>query len=191
MAKNLEVNHDPIILVFGDSISSAHGMSDEQGWVSLLNQKLRENNKDYRLINTSVSGETTTGGLARLPRILQTYKPSIVILELGGNDGLRGYPVSQIRENLQKMIELCRRENIEVLLVGMVLPYNYGIRYRNAFENAFSELAESNDIQFLPFLLDGASTSINLIQEDRIHPRPEAQTIILDQIWQHLADLLL
>ena len=122
LAKNLEVNHDPIILVFGDSISSAHGMSDEQGWVSLLNQKLRENNKDYRLINTSVSGETTTGGLARLPRILQTYKPSIVILELGGNDGLRGYPVSQIRENLQKMIELCRRKNIEVLLVGMVLP---------------------------------------------------------------------
>ena len=99
MAKNLEVNHDPIILVFGDSISTAHGMPDDQGWVSLLNQKLIENNNDYRLINTSVSGETTTGGLARLPQILQTYKPSIVILELGGNDGLRGYPVSQIREN--------------------------------------------------------------------------------------------
>tara|TARA_A100001011_G_scaffold114534_2_gene121196 strand:+ start:1688 stop:2263 length:576 start_codon:yes stop_codon:yes gene_type:complete len=191
LAKNLEVNHDPIILVFGDSVSSAHGMPDDQGWVSLLNQKLIENNNDYRLINTSVSGETTTGGLARLPQILQTYKPSIVILELGGNDGLRGYPVSQIRENLQKMIELCKRENIEVLLIGMVLPYNYGIRYRTAFENAFSELAESNDVQFLPFLLDGASTPIDLIQEDRIHPRPEAQPIILDQIWQHLANLLM
>ena len=191
LAQNLGVDHDPVILVFGDSISTAYGMSDDQGWVTLLNRKLRENNQHYRLINASISGETTTGGLARLPQVLQTYKPSIVILELGGNDGLRGYPVTQIQKNLQEMIELCEVRKIKVLLVGMVLPYNYGQRYRNAFEEVFSDLAGSNDVQFLPFLLDGASTSPDLIQEDRIHPRPDAQRIILEQIWQHLAHLIL
>ena len=191
LAQNLGVDHDPVILVFGDSISTAYGMSEDQGWVTLLNRKLRENNHDYRLINASISGETTTGGLSRLPQVLQTYKPSVVILELGGNDGLRGYPIIQIQKNLQEMIELCDVRKIEVLLVGMVLPYNYGQRYRDAFEKVFSDLAGSNDVQFLPFLLDGASTSPDLIQEDRIHPRPEAQRIILEQIWQHLAHLIL
>ena len=117
LAQNPGVDHDPVILVFGDSISTAYGMSEDRGWVTLLNRKLIENNHDYRLINASISGETTTGGLARLPQVLQTYKPSVVILELGGNDGLRGYPVTQIQKNLQEMIELCESRKTEVLLV--------------------------------------------------------------------------
>ena len=190
IAQDLELDHNPTVLVFGDSISSAYGMTKDQGWVSLLNQKLRENNNNHRVINASVSGETTTGGLTRLPKILKAYKPGIVILELGGNDGLRGYPVAQIQRNIQRMIELCKDSDSEVLLVGMVLPYNYGYRYRNAFENVFLELATNNEVQFLPFLLDGASTSFDLIQDDRLHPRPEAQKLILYQIWEHLEGLL-
>ena len=178
------------ILVFGDSISAAYGMSPEEGWVSLLDQQLLQNNHNYQVINASVSGETTGGGLIRLPKTLEIHQPDIVILELGGNDGLRGYPIDQIQENMQDMIDLSKQVDARVLLIGMVLPPNYGQRYTLAFETLFQNLAAENHVEFLPFLLEGVTTSESLIQRDGIHPKPEAQPMLLNDVWQHLEKML-
>ena len=185
-------NTDPhyTILVFGDSISAAYGMAREEGWVSLLDQQLLQKNHNYKVINASVSGETTGGGLIRLPKMLEIHQPDIIILELGGNDGLRGYPIYQIQENLQGMIDLSKQVEASVLLVGMVLPPNYGNRYTIAFETLFQNLATKNDVEFLPFLLEGVTTPETLIQRDGIHPKPEAQPMLLNDIWQHLEKML-
>ena len=165
-------------------------MSPEEGWVSLLDQQLLQNNHNYQVINASVSGETTGGGLIRLPKTLEIHQPDIVILELGGNDGLRGYPIDQIQENLQDMIDLSKQVDARVLLIGMVLPPNYGQRYTVAFETLFQNLAAENHVEFLPFLLEGVTTSESLIQRDGIHPKPEAQPMLLNDVWQHLEKML-
>ena len=165
-------------------------MAREEGWVSLLDQQLLQKNHNYQVINASVSGETTGGGLIRLPKMLEIHQPDIIILELGGNDGLRGYPIYQIQENLQGMIDLSKQVEASVLLVGMVLPPNYGNRYTIAFETLFQDLAAKNDVEFLPFLLEGVTTPETLIQRDGIHPKPEAQPMLLNDIWQHLEKML-
>ena len=179
------------ILVFGDSISAAYGMAREQGWVSLLDQRLLQKNHKYQVINASVSGETTGGGLVRLPKTLEIHQPDIVILELGGNDGLRGYPIDRIQQNLQDMIDLSTKVDARVLVIGMVLPPNYGRRYTVAFETLFRDLAAENEVEFLPFLLEGVTTSESLIQRDGIHPKPEAQPMLLNDVWAHLEKMLM
>ncbi len=179
------------ILVFGDSISAAYGMAREQGWVSLLDQRLLQKNHKYQVINASVSGETTGGGLVRLPKTLEIHQPDIVIIELGGNDGLRGYPIDRIQQNLQDMIDLSTKVDARVLVIGMVLPPNYGRRYTVAFETIFQELAAENEVEFLPFLLEGVTTSESLIQRDGIHPKPEAQPMLLNDVWGHLEKMLM
>lgn len=174
------------VLVFGDSISAGYGIQREQGWVALLAERL----PDWRVINASVSGETTGGGLARLPEALARHDPDLVILELGGNDALRGYPVSRIRDNLSEMVRLARAEADEVLLLGMQIPPNYGPRYTREFAEAFQEVAESESVALVPFFLEQVALEPALMQDDGIHPTAAAQPLLLDAVWPTLAPLL-
>lgn len=178
------------IVVFGDSISAAYGMDADQGWVSLLSDRLKEQYPHYEVINASVSGETTGGGLTRLPKTLAIHQPDILVLELGGNDGLRGYPIDKISSNLSTMASMARAAGSDVLLIGMVLPPNYGRRYTQSFERLFQEVADLHSLSFVPFLLAGTSTDRALIQRDGIHPTVEAQPKLLDDIWPTLAPML-
>lgn len=165
-------------------------METEQGWVSLLAGRVAETGMDCQVINASVSGETTGGGVVRLPKTLDIHQPDILILELGGNDGLRGYPIDKIRENLVTMITMSQDQGIRTLLVGMVLPPNYGRRYTDAFERQFAEVAELTGAPLVPYLLDGTDTDPAMLQADGIHPRPEAQSRLLDDIWPYMESLL-
>jgi len=178
------------LLVFGDSISAAYGMEQNQGWVYLLAEQPAIKAAGFEIINASVSGETTDGGVVRLPKTLALHQPDIVIIELGGNDGLRGYPISNIRTNLDQMIQLSQASGAQVLLIGMVLPPNYGRRYTRAFESVFSAAAAEFEINVVPFLLNGVATDESLMQRDGIHPRPEAQQLMLDGIWPYLQPLV-
>jgi acyl-CoA thioesterase I len=161
-------------------------MDQEQGWVYLLTERLTTRELDYLVVNASVSGETTGGGLVRLPKTLQIHQPDLVVLELGGNDGLRGYPISRIRDNLAGMIDAILLSGADVLLVGMVLPPNYGRRYTRAFEQLFVQVAARFKVPFLPFLLEGVTTSDSLLQRDGIHPTPAAQMLLLDDLWPQI-----
>jgi acyl-CoA thioesterase-1 len=178
------------ILVYGDSISAAYGMEKSKGWVNLLAKRIAIDRPHYKVVNASVSGETTGGGVTRLPKSLAFHQPDVLVLELGGNDGLRGYPISSIRDNLQIMIQQAKTSGAHVLLIGMVLPPNYGLRYTLAFEKIFSSLAEEHSLPFVPFLLDGVSTGKSLVQRDGIHPTVEAQPKLLDDVWPSLAPML-
>ncbi len=178
------------ILIVGDSISAGYGMEQEQGWVYLLNQRLSEKNIQYNVINLSISGETTGGGLLRLPQAIQRHQPKIVIIELGGNDGLRGYPIDKIRQNLHQMVSISKSTGADVLLVGMMLPPNYGRRYSESFQRTFIEVAEELKVAVLPFLLEGVATHEDLMQRDGIHPNPSAQKLLLDNIWPVIDRLL-
>lgn len=178
------------ILIFGDSISAAYGMDREKGWVQLLTRRLAAQALDYKVINASVSGETTGGGLVRIPKTLQIHQPDLVIIELGGNDGLRGYPINKIRGNLAAIVEATLGSGADILLVGMVLPPNYGSRYTNAFAALYSEIAGTFNVPFIPYLLKGTSTHDSLIQADGIHPTEAAQGLLLDDIWPKIASIL-
>ena len=183
-------NDTPVILVFGDSLSAAYRMEESQGWVALLQERLQEQAYKPRVVNGSVSGETTGGGLARLPAQLASSQPDIVILELGGNDGLRGLPVPAIRDNLQQMIELSQQAGARVLLVGIQIPPNYGSRYTTPFYAQYEELAEEYDTELIPFLLDGIAEHLQWMQDDGIHPTAEAQPMIVDIVWPVLESML-
>ena len=178
------------IIVLGDSLSAGYGIKIQQGWVNLLAQRLATEGYGYRVINASVSGETTQGGLARLPRALETHKPAIVIVELGGNDGLRGLPLNASRENLARIIELSRDSQARVLLVGMFIPPNYGPRYGQEFRDMFSALAAKYPVAFLPFLLDQVALKNELMQSDGIHPNAAGQPQMLENVWPELKPLL-
>ena len=180
----------PVILVFGDSISAGYGLPLEQGWVELLRTKLKAQGYGYQVVNASVSGETTAGGLARLPRALELHHPSIVILELGGNDGLRGLPVAQMRTNLTQMISLSTAAGAKVLLLGMRMPPNYGPEYTKQFAMVFSDLATEKKISLVPFLLTDIALSPALLQADDIHPNAQGQPILLDNVWPTLKPLI-
>ena len=180
----------PTIVVYGDSISAAYGMAPELGWVNLLSSQLIELAPQYEVINASVSGETTGGGLVRLPKTISRHQPDILILELGGNDGLRGYPIDKIESNLTEMVRIAQAAGARVMLIGMVLPPNYGKRYTRAFEQVFTKIAEANNLALVPFLLDGVATSESLLQRDGIHPRPEAQALLLENILPTLLTVL-
>ncbi|MFO7188529.1 MAG: arylesterase [Pseudomonadota bacterium] len=178
------------ILVYGDSLSAAYGISQRQGWVALLQERLQARNLDYTVVNASISGETSSGGAARIDEVLSRTKPDIVVLALGANDGLRGLPVAQMKRNLSRIIEASQQAGARVLVAGMRLPPNYGQRYAQEFEQAFAELAKRHKTAYLPFLLEGMATQQALFQPDQLHPTAEAQPIILDTVWQALEPLL-
>ena len=180
----------PVILVFGDSISAGYGLAPEQGWVELLKTRLKSQGYGYQVVNASVSGETTAGGLARLPRALEVHHPGIVILELGGNDGLRALPVAQMRANLAQMAALSSAAGAKVLLLGMRMPPNYGPQYTKQFAMVFSDLAAEKRLPLVPFLLTGIALSPALLQGDDIHPNAQGQPILLDNVWPTLKPLL-
>ena len=181
----------PVILVFGDSISAGYGLERvDQGWVELLKTRLKAQGYGYQVVNASVSGETTSGGLARLPRALQLHHPSIVIIELGGNDGLRALPIAQFRDNLSQLAALASASGAKVLLLGMRMPPNYGPQYTEQFAKVFSDLAHDKKIPTVPFLLTDIALSQNLLQGDEIHPNAEGQPILLNNVWPALQPLL-
>lgn len=184
------VGASPTILVLGDSLSAAYGMDQEQGWVSLLENRLRENASPWRVINASVSGETSSGGLARLPDLLARYPAGLCIIELGANDGMRGLDLGRLRAQLAEMIKLCRQSGAEVLLIGMKLPPNYGAHYTGAFEQVFSTLAAMHEVRLVPFLLEGVALDPAAMQEDGLHPNTAAQPRLLETVWRVLGPLL-
>lgn len=180
-----------VILVWGDSLSASYSMDEQQGWVALLQERLMaEGLHDWHVVNGSVSGETTAGGLARLPAMLASTSPDIVILELGGNDGLRGLPVPTIRENLVQMIELSQGAGARVLLSGIQIPPNYGPRYTGPFYAQYTELAQQYGLALIPFLLDGIAENAEFMQDDGIHPTAEAQPLIVEIVWPLLSQLM-
>lgn len=178
------------LMVFGDSLSAAYGIAEELGWVTLLEKKLQQENYDYRVVNASVSGETSTGGLARLPAMLSAHSPNIVILELGGNDGLRGLPLENLKANLEEMVSLIKQEGAQILLAGIQIPPNYGPRYTVPFFELFGEIAEEEKLPLIPFLIDGIPQQPELMQNDGIHPKAEAQWMIVENVWPYLQPLL-
>ena len=181
----------PVILVFGDSISAGFGLTHlEQGWVALLQTRLKHEDYGYQVVNASVSGETTAGGLARLPRALNLHQPRIVILELGGNDGLRALPIAQMRANLTRMTELAAAAGAKVLLLGMRIPPNYGPDYTEQFHACYSDLARDKKLSFVPFLMSDIAQFTNLMQADGIHPNELGQPKLLANVWPSLQPLL-
>jgi acyl-CoA thioesterase I len=184
------VASDRTILVFGDSLSAAFGLRPEQGWVALLETRLKTQGYGYELINASVSGETTTGGLERLPRALQLHQPGTVILELGANDGLRGLPLEAMRDHLSHMVRMAQAKGAHVLLVGIQIPPNYGPRYTEEFARVFPEVANQYHLPLVPFLLAGVALDPTRMQEDGMHPNAQGEPPVLDTVWHYLKPLL-
>jgi acyl-CoA thioesterase-1 len=178
------------LLVLGDSISAAYGIQREDGWVVQLETRLAERHPAWQVVNASASGETTGGGLARLPAALAAHAPALVVIELGGNDGLRGYPLARIRDNLDTLVRIAREAGSTVLLVGMEIPPNYGPRYTQGFAALFREVAALHNVPLVPFLLVDVALNPGMMQDDGIHPTAAAQPLLLDTLWPHLEPLL-
>jgi len=175
------------LLILGDSLSAGYGIDADKGWVNLLRSDL---DGQHRVINASISGDTTGNGLARLPVLLEKFKPTHVLLELGGNDGLQGHPLSRMRSNLQRMIALCREYKAQPILFGMRLPPNYGKRYADTFAAVFEDLADKENLPLVPFQFEQLVVTEGMIQQDGIHPTEPAQPIIADAVWAEIKDLL-
>ncbi|MES2899400.1 MAG: arylesterase [Pseudomonadota bacterium] len=171
------------VLVLGDSLSAEYGLTRGQGWVSLAESKLKAEKIDVKMVNASISGETTAGGRTRLPQLLQLHKPDVVVIELGANDGLRGQPVSAAEANLRSMIEMSHKNKARVLLVGMRMPPNYGREYTERFFGMYTNLSKTFKAPLVPFMLEGVADKPRLFQADRLHPNAEAHPIILSNIW--------
>jgi acyl-CoA thioesterase-1 len=178
------------VLVLGDSLSAEYGITRGSGWVSLLEQKLKAEKIDAAIVNASISGETTSGGRARLPSLLGQYKPSVVVIELGANDGLRGLPVSAAENNLRSMVSLAHQNKAKVLLVGMRMPPNYGRAYTERFYSMYKTLSTQTKSPLVPFMLEGVADKPALFQQDRLHPRAEAHPTILANIWPQFSALI-
>ncbi len=173
----------PTILVFGDSLSAGFGIDVDQSWTALLQSRLQRQGYEHQVVNASISGDTTEGGASRIHSALERFRPSVVILELGGNDGLRGIPTERMRRNLKLIIESSKSSGAAVVLLGIRIPTNYGARYTQAFENVFRELASELDVPWIEFFMDGIATDEELMQDDGIHPNANAQPILLDNAW--------
>lgn len=179
------------ILVVGDSLSAGYGINPEQGWVALLQKRLDQDDpKRHKVINASVSGETTSGALARLPKLLRTYKPQVMIVELGGNDALRGQPPQLIRANLEKLVQQGQAAQAKVVLFGMKIPPNYGTAYSQAFENNYKVVSQKYKVKLLPFFLEGVAGNKTLMQKDQIHPNAKAQSILLKTAYPYVKGAL-
>ena len=180
----------PTVLVIGDSLSAAYGMDIEQGWVHLLSEKLSDQSPRATVVNASISGDTTGGGAQRLPSLLEQHEPSVVIIELGGNDGLRAYPIKQMRANLAKMTQASLEQGAKVLLLAAEAPPNLGRRYTTLFRESYSQLANDENVVALPFIVESIFLSSDLMQSDRTHPNATAQPLLLDVVWPTLTSLL-
>lgn len=178
------------ILVYGDSLSAAYGISQKDGWVSLLGERLKQRSINYTVVNASISGETTSGGAARIGDALERFRPDVVVLALGGNDGLRGLPVAEMKANLARIIRAAQARKARVLVVGMRIPPNYGRKYTEEFFRAFADVARGEKAAYVPFLLDGIGEHRELFQADQIHPTAAAQPLVLDTVWKGLEPLL-
>ena len=176
----------PVIIILGDSISAAYNMETGQSWPSLLQERLSNNGYSHRVFNSSITGDTTQGGLSRLPRLLEKHHPALVIIELGGNDGLRGIPIDITRANLSTMIESSQAAGATVLLAEMRIPPNYGMTYTEQFNGSYGLLKEKYDVLLIPFLLEHVALKPGLMQADGIHPNAEAQPVLLDTVWAAL-----
>jgi acyl-CoA thioesterase-1 len=179
------------IMVLGDSISAGYGLAQGEGWVALLEQRLQRDKLDYQVVNASISGETTLGGLNRIPAALREHQPAVVIVALGGNDGLRGNPLEETRRNLIAIVESCRKAGAKVVIAGMRVPPNYGPVYTRRFEGLFAEVARQQNVSLVPFMLQGFAENRGMFQSDGIHPAAAAQGRILDNIYRRLRPLLL
>lgn len=177
----------PVVLVVGDSLSASYGVPRAEGWVALLQQRLGD---DYRVVNASISGDTTSSGLARLPRALDVHEPTAVIIGLGGNDGLRGYPLAEMRANLDAMITATRRTGADVVLVGVTIPPNYGPDYRRGFAAVYDELAATHRVPLVWFAIEDVASRPGMLQDDGVHPTAAAQPWMLDLVWAALHPLL-
>ena len=173
----------------GDSLSAGFGLEPGESWVSLLDKQLADQDYGYRAVNASISGETTSGGLTRIARALKLHKPGIVIIELGGNDGLRGIPTSQMQQNLAAMIDASTKAGARVLLVGIRIPSNYGQNYTEKFRAVYPALAEEYGVPLIPFLLEDIAMNSGMMQADGIHPNARAQPLMLELVWEHLEPL--
>ena len=182
--------NQPIIVVYGDSLSAAYGIKQDEGWVAILQQRIALKKLNYQVVNASISGETTSGGLSRFADMLKLQKPSIVLIALGGNDGLRGLNLKEISSNLEKMIVQAKAINAQVLLLGVKIPPNYGLKYSQQFNDNYQQLAKKHAIKLVPFFLDGVAGNPKLIQSDGLHPLATAQPKILDNVWPILANML-
>ena len=178
------------IVVVGDSLSSGYGIAAGQSWVAMLEDRLQAEGYGYQVVNASIAGDTSSGGLARLPRLLELHDPAVVVIELGGNDGLRGQPVAALRDNLTKMIELSRTSGAQVVLAGMQIPPNYGPAYTQALAAVYPELAERYDATLIEFLLADVALKRELMQPDGIHPNAAGQEIVFANVWRVLGPLL-
>lgn len=183
-------NAQRTIMVFGDSLSAAYGLDTSRGWVSLLGERIAREKLAWHVVNASVSGETTAGGLRRLPEDLKRHRPSLVVIALGANDGLRGQPVAAARANLEAMIRIARAARAEPVLVGLMIPPNYGIDYAREFRSLYPQVAAKARVRLVPFLLDGIADRRELFQADQLHPSAAAQPRILDNVWPTLEPLL-
>jgi acyl-CoA thioesterase-1 len=184
---------EAVVLIVGDSLSAEYGLRRGSGWVALLEQRLQAEGRSVRVVNASISGDTTSGGRSRLPALLRTHRPDVVVIELGGNDALRGLPLEMTRDNLRTMVQASRQAGSRVLLVGMEMPPNYGARYAEEFRQVFVDVARSENVPLVPFFLKGVADGpdpVALFQPDRIHPNEAAQPIMLDNVWPRLRELL-
>ncbi|MGB5490947.1 MAG: arylesterase [Woeseiaceae bacterium] len=183
IAANAQGTRPPTVLVFGDSLSAGYGIDVDHSWTDLLQERLRKLGYEHRVVNASISGETTEGGAARIDAALDNFTPDLIILELGGNDGLRGFPPARMKSNLEKIIERSKASGAAVVLLGIRIPTNYGPRYTAAFESVFREVADTLDVKWIEFFMEGVALNDALLQEDRIHPNTEAQPILLENAW--------
>ncbi len=183
MTAGARASEPPTVLLFGDSLSAGYGIEIDQSWGALLQSRLEEQGYEHRVVNASISGETTEGGATRIAAALQEFSPELIILELGGNDGLRGFPPQRMRANLETIVSRAKGSGAEVVLLGIRIPTNYGVRYSTAFEQVFRDVSEQYEIEWIEFFMEGIATNDNLLQDDRIHPNAAAQPLLLDNAW--------
>ena len=181
---------EPTILIFGDSLSAGFGIDVDQSWGTLLQTRLQTQGYEHRVVNASISGETTEGGVTRISAALERFDPALVVLELGGNDGLRGFPPERLQENLVNIIETAKGTGAQVILLGIRIPLNYGPRYSAAFEDAFRQAAAAQEIPWIEFFMEGIALNEELLQDDGIHPNAEAQPMLLDNAWPIISEAL-
>ncbi len=186
----IPAQQNDILLLLGDSLGAGYGVQREHSWAYLLNERFRQQKNNIQIVNASISGDTTAGGLSRLEALLQQEKPRWVMIELGGNDGLRGMDIQAMQRNLEAMVQMVRQHQAQPLLVGIKIPPNYGRKYRERFEQAFVTVSEQQGVPLLPFLLEDVGGVGKYMQEDRIHPNAEAQPVIADNVWKFLAPVI-
>ena len=181
---------EPVILVFGDSLSAGYGIDVDQSWATLLQERLQALGYEHRVVNASITGETTEGGKARIAAAIERFEPELVVLELGGNDGLRGFPPQRMRENLEAIVSTTRGSGADVVLLGIRIPLNYGPRYTREFEQVFRDVSEAAEVPWIEFFMEGVALNDELMQSDGIHPNAAAQPILLDNAWPIIAESL-